>query len=43
MAIGCRYRVMLVMALPSPACDGAAEATLPLWDVDAESCWRQCC
>jgi hypothetical protein len=32
-----------VMSMPSHASDGAAEATWLLCDVDAESCWRQCC
>jgi hypothetical protein len=42
-AVRCRCRVMLVIVLLSHASDGAAEATWPRRDVDAESCWRQCC
>jgi hypothetical protein len=40
-----QYRccVMLTMVLPSHAGDGVAEAAWPWSDVDAESCWRQCC
>jgi hypothetical protein len=34
---GCR--IMLTMALPSPAGDGATKS----YDEDAESCWRRCC
>jgi hypothetical protein len=33
-----RYRVLLVMALSSPAGNSAADATWPRCDVDAESC-----
>jgi hypothetical protein len=32
-----------VTMLLSHAGDGAAEVTLLQRDVDAESCWRQCC
>jgi hypothetical protein len=34
-----RCRIMLLMALPSPAGDGATKS----YDEDAESCWRRCC
>jgi hypothetical protein len=39
----CRGRVMLATMLPSHVGDGATEATGSWCDVDAESCWRQCC
>jgi hypothetical protein len=39
----CRCRVKLATMLPSHAGDGAAEATWPRCDVEAESCWQQCC
>jgi hypothetical protein len=32
-----------VIMLPSHAGDGAAKASWPQRDVDAESCWQQCC
>jgi hypothetical protein len=34
---------MLVTMLPNHASDSVAEATWLLHNVDAESCWRQCC
>jgi hypothetical protein len=34
---------MLVIMLLSHAGDDAVGATWPRHDVDAESCWRQCC
>jgi hypothetical protein len=38
----CRCRFMQATLLSSHAGDGAARATSPRRDVDAESCWRQC-
>jgi hypothetical protein len=34
---------MLATMLPSHDSDGATEATWSQHDVEAESCWRQCC
>jgi hypothetical protein len=34
---------MLMMVMLSHADDDATEVIWPWCDVDAESCWRQCC
>jgi hypothetical protein len=34
---------MLTIMLPTNAGDGATEATWLWHDVEAESCWQQCC
>jgi hypothetical protein len=42
-AMRCRCLLMLATMLLSHAGDDAVDTTWPRHDVDAESCWPQCC